>query len=257
MLRVSGLTSGYGDKITLRDVNLSLCGGEILAVIGPNGAGKTTLVRAISGLLPIRSGTIYYEEEDLMTCSPKVRARLLAVVPQAEQSGGAFTVEQAVMLGRTPHMGWLGHPVDKDKKFVLQSLERVNMAHLAERRIAELSGGERQRVMLARALAQDTPLLLMDEPTSHLDLKYQTALLSLIRKLVVDSKVGVLMALHDLNLVSLYADRVIILVEGSVSIQGKPSEVLTVENIKNAYGTNVRVLPHPQMSKVPLIFPDP
>ena len=179
----------------------------------------------------------------------------MAVVPQARQMGGAFTVEHSVLMGRTAYMNWLGQPNKTDYQIVHAALEKTHTEYLAKRRIAQLSGGEQQRVLLARALAQDTPVLLLDEPTNHLDLQHQSAILSLVRKQATVNGLAVLMALHDLNLVSMYADRVLLLVGGNRVAIGKPEEVLTADQINEAYNTEIQVLSHPE-SNIPIILPN-
>jgi iron complex transport system ATP-binding protein len=254
MLELKSITVAYGAHVALREVSLCLSSGEVLALIGPNGAGKSTLIRAVSGVLPVRVGGIFSDGVDLAALSTVQRARLLAVVPQARQLGGAFTVEQTVLLGRTAYMNWLGKAGEEDWARVRLAMEQTSTTHLAERRIAELSGGEQQRVLLARALAQDTPILLLDEPTNHLDLQHQASLLSLVRQLARDGGLAVLMAMHDLNQVSMYSDRVVLLVEGCLKAVGEPAQVLNVENIRSAYHTDVQVINHPH-NGAPLILP--
>jgi iron complex transport system ATP-binding protein len=254
MLKLEKLTVKYGDSTALHDVALTVAPGEIVALIGPNGTGKSTLIRAISGLIPIHDGTINYSEKNLLRMSPAERARILAVVPQARQLGGAFTVAQTVMMGRTAYMNWLGQPSKTDRRHVEQALINTRTDLLAERRIAELSGGEQQRVLLARAMAQNTPLLILDEPTNHLDLQHQSTILSLVRQQVSESGLAVLMALHDLNQVSQYADRVAMLVEGRLIASGTPEEVLTAERISAAYNTEIQVITHPDLEN-PIILP--
>jgi len=253
-LEIRNLTVKYGRATALSNINLSVKPGEIFAVIGPNGAGKSTLISAISGILPIQTGEVNYGNQDLTTLSHAARARILGVVPQARQLGGAFTVSQTVMLGRTAHMNWLGSPRTADKEAVQWAMQLTGVAQLAERRNAELSGGEQQRVLLARALAQKTPVLLLDEPTNHLDLQHQINFLSLVRDLTRRVDLTVVMAMHDLNQVSTYADRVAFLVAGRILAQGGPSEVLTLENILEAYQIPVEIIHHPEY-KTPLILP--
>jgi iron complex transport system ATP-binding protein len=255
MLNIQSLTVAYGQKVVLEDFTLSIAPGEIVALIGPNGAGKSTLIRAISGVIKIKSGNVHYLEKNLTDLSPSQRAKILAVVPQARQLGGAFTVEQTVLLGRTAHMNWLGQPQQSDHARAKLAMRNTQTDHLAHRRIAELSGGEQQRVLLARALAQTTPVLLLDEPTTHLDLQHQASLLSLTRDLAHDSGLAILMALHDLNQVSLYSDKVALLIDGKLNAVGSPEEVLTIERISAAYRTPVQVVPHPE-HKTPFIFPE-
>jgi iron complex transport system ATP-binding protein len=168
--------------------------------------------------------------------------------------GGAFTVAQTVMLGRTAYMNWLGRPKSEDEAAVLWAMEQTGLVDLADRRNAELSGGEQQRVLLARALAQKTPVLLLDEPTNHLDLQHQIHFLSLVLDLVRREKLAVLMAMHDLNQVSTYADRVAFLVGGAMLVEGSPREVLTAEHIAAAYQTQVEIIHHPKYD-TPLILP--
>ena len=242
MLKIDSLTVAYGKKYALQEVSLAVAPGEIAALIGPNGAGKSSLIRAVSGVIGRRSGHVHFNGQDLLALSTYERARLLAVVPQAGQMGGAFTVQQAVLLGRTPHMNWLGKASRTDLAEARRAMQQTVLEELADRRIAELSGGEQQRVLLARALAQSTPVLLLDEPTTHLDLQHQTTFLNLVRRLAEERGLAVLMALHDLNLVSLCADRVALLVDGQIMAEGVPDEVLTAGNIEEAYQTPVRVV---------------
>jgi iron complex transport system ATP-binding protein len=254
MLRIASLTVAYGDKIVLRNVSFEVLPGEILALIGPNGAGKSTLIRAATGVVPIKSGRVSVDGQGLNGLSPAQRARILAVVPQARQLGGAFSVEQAVMMGRTPYLNWLGREGEADKAAVRLALEQTCLETFADRQIAKLSGGEQQRVLLARALAQSTPVLLLDEPTNHLDLQHQTNLLSLVRNLAKQKQLAVLMALHDLNLVSFFADKVALLVDGELRHLGTPQEVIRAEHISTAYRTPVEVVAHP-VTGAPIIFP--
>jgi iron complex transport system ATP-binding protein len=256
MLTIESLVVAYGARIALEGINLQVSPGEILGLIGPNGAGKTSLIRAVSGLVKIKSGKVKYEGRSLTQLSNTDRARLLAVVPQARQLGGAFSVAQTVLLGRTAYMGWTGRPGPADRAAVDLAMAQTTVEHLAARRNAQLSGGEQQRVLLARALAQQTPVLLLDEPTSHLDLHHQTNFLNLLRKLALEENLAVLIALHDLNLVSLFTDRVALLVGGRLRIVGLPADVLTEDHLQAAYQTDIQIIPHP-VSKQPIILPRP
>jgi len=253
-LEIHNLTIKYKEKSALSNVNLVVQPGEIVALIGPNGAGKSTLINAITGLLPLYSGSVQFGGQNLGDLPNSHRARVLGVVPQARQLGGAFTVEQTVMLGRTAYMGWLGKASENDYKAMEWAMFQTGIDRLAQRHNAELSGGEQQRVLLARALAGRTPVLLLDEPTNHLDLQHQINFLSLVRALTRSENLAVLMAMHDLNLVSTYADRVALLVDGSLVANGLPSEVMTVENIGEAYQTPVEIVYHPEYN-TPLILP--
>lgn len=255
MLEVRSLTVGYTNHEVLRDVTISIDSGEILAVVGPNGVGKSTLIRAVSGINLIRSGKILVDGQDVTRLSAQQRARFMAVVPQARELPAAFTVYQTVLLGRTPYLSWLGKAGMRDHAVVGLSLEQTDLAGMAERRIGELSGGEQQRVLLARALAQDTPILLLDEPTTHLDLQHQSNLLNLVRLLVQEKNLCVLMVLHDLNLAGLYADRVALMANGGVFAMGEPAKVLTAQNLSTVYRVPVDVIPHPEYG-TPLVLPD-
>lgn len=252
MLRIESLSVDYGPRRVLHDVTLSVQSGEILALIGPNGAGKSTLIRAASGVIPF-SGHVRTNGDTFHALTPIQRARYIAVVPQAISLPPAFTVWETVLLGRTPHLGFLGHASRADEELARRALERVHADSLAERRVGELSGGESQRVLLARALCQSTPILLLDEPTAHLDLQYQVSLLELVRKLVREDNLAVLIALHDLNLAARYADRVALMVAGRITALGSPREVLTPELISHAYCLPVDVVEHP-LSGGPLVL---
>lgn len=254
MLRITSLQVAYGEKVALKDISLEVSPGEILALIGPNGAGKTTLIRAVSGTLPVKSGHVRVNEQDLSGLTTTQRARVLAVVPQARQLGGAYSVEQAVMMGRTAYMSWLGREGASDRAAVRLALQQTQLDEFAHRSIAQLSGGEQQRVLLARALAQSTPVLLLDEPTNHLDLQHQASLLSLVRKLAKEKQLAVMMAMHDLNLVSFYADKVALLVNGEMKRYGTPIEVIKGEHISAAYQTPVEIVLDP-VTGAPIIFP--
>ncbi|MCB2178567.1 heme ABC transporter ATP-binding protein [bacterium] len=253
MLKIDSLTMHYGTRRVVDQVSLQVAPGEVVALIGPNGAGKTTIVRGISGVTEVTSGSVLFNDIELTHLSPPERARIMAVVPQVSYLGGAFTVEQVVMMGRTAYMSWIGKPSEEDHYIVEQAMESTQTTSLAQRRIAELSGGEQQRVMLARALAQSTPLLILDEPTNHLDLQHQGTLLSLVREQAYNGNLAVLMVLHDLNLVSLFADKAALMVDGRLSAFGSPEEVLSVETISQAYHADIEVIYHPK-SNTPIIL---
>ncbi len=253
-LVVENLSVAYKERLALREVSLTVSPGEVVALIGPNGAGKTTLLRAISGLLPFRGGEIKFAGQNLANLPPRERARMLAVVPQARHLPPAFSVRHTVLLGRTPYLGLLGQPRTEDNARVDAALGQVDLTEFAERPVGELSGGEQQLVLLARALAQDTPLLLLDEPTAHLDLRHQGRILDLVRGLAQDYNLAVLMALHDLNLAAHYAGRVALLVEGRLLALGAATAVLTHETLSAAYGHPVRVRKDPDTG-APLVLP--
>jgi iron complex transport system ATP-binding protein len=235
MLKVKVLNVRYGERRALRDVSFEVPRGMILGVIGPNGAGKTTLIRALSGVLPIESGQIDVDGKDLRRMGEQERARQVAVVPQARNLPPAFTGREMVQLGRTPYLNWLGQLSQRDLLRVDSAMRRASTLELADRRVGDLSGGEQQRLLLARALAQEAPLMLLDEPTTHLDLQYQISLLDAVRALVDQEDLTVVMTLHDLNLVSRYADRLCLLVEGRLEASGTPDEVLDPDLLSRVY----------------------
>lgn len=238
-LDIEHLTVRYGVREALRDVSFQLRSGQVLAVIGPNGAGKSTLIRVLSGVIPAQSGRALLDGTDLARLSPSERARHIAVVPQARSLPPDFTGYETVMLGRTPHLNWLGRLSPADEAAIQRAIERTRTGEFAARRVGELSGGEQQRLLLARALAQEAPLLLMDEPTTHLDLKFQISLMETTRDLAhaaqADGGHAVLVVMHDLHLVARYADVVILLVNGGIRAAGSPAEVLTPEVLAPAY----------------------
>ncbi|HSM71517.1 MAG TPA: ABC transporter ATP-binding protein, partial [Anaerolineales bacterium] len=234
MLKIQNLSVSYSSRKILHNVSLDVQSGEVLALIGPNGAGKSTLIRAASGVIPY-TGQIHTNGDDFASLSPMQRAKQIATVPQAVSMPPAYTVWETVILGRTPYLGFLGQVSEKDKEIARQALERVSALQFTDRRVGELSGGEQQRVLLARALCQSTPILLLDEPTAHLDLQYQVGLLELVSDLAHKDNLAVLIALHDLNLAAHYADRIALMVAGKIKAVGEPKEVLKPELIAEAY----------------------
>jgi iron complex transport system ATP-binding protein len=253
MLKIENLSVSYGSRRVLHNISLNVQSGEVTALIGPNGAGKSTLVRAASGVIPVDGGTVRTNGTNLLALPPMQRARHLAVVPQAVSMPPAFSVWETVLLGRTPYLNFLGQTSAADEDIARRALVRVDALDLAERRVGELSGGEQQRVLLARALAQSTPILLLDEPTSNLDLHYQVSFMEMVRSLAKQDHLAVLVALHDLNLAARYADSVALLVNGEIKAAGSPRQVLTQELISEAYHLPVQVVPHP-FADVPLVL---
>jgi len=254
MLKIEDLCVYYGERRVLNDVGLEVHSGEVVALIGPNGAGKSTLIRAVSGVIPIHGGTIQVNNTDVTTLSPMQRARQISVVPQAVSLPPAFTVWETVLLGRTPYLNFLGQTSVTDEALARHALEQVDMLPLSESRMDQISGGEQQRVLLARALVQATPILLMDEPTAHLDLRHQVDLLKLIAAQAREKDLTVLIALHDLNLASLFADRIAIIESGQLCVSGNPKETLTAEILRSVYHLPVHIVKHPETG-APLVIP--
>jgi len=245
MLRIEAVTVGYGGPPVLKGLDLAVARGEFLVVVGPNGSGKSTLVRAVTGALVPSEGRILLEGRELRRLRPREIARRLAVVSQDTAVGFDFTVEEIVALGRTPYLSPLRSETPRDRAAVQEAMRQTGTLGLAGRLVTALSGGERQRVMIARALAQEPQLLVLDEPTAHLDIAHQVEILDLVRRLNQTEGLTVLAILHDLNLAALYADRLVMLKDGRVWAGGAPAEVLTEANIQAVYGSRVKVVRHP------------
>ncbi|MGB9776090.1 MAG: ABC transporter ATP-binding protein [Anaerolineae bacterium] len=254
-LEVENLTFAYDGRPVLREVSFRLMPGEVLGLIGPNGAGKSTLLRLVAGFLRPGAGTVRLFGRPPTEWPPRALARQVAMVPQGAYIPPTFTVWESVMLGRTPYLGFLGVPREADRAAARRALEWVGMADLSERLIGELSGGERQRVLLARALAQEPHCLLLDEPTTHLDIHHQVAVLSLIRRMALECGIAVLIVLHDLNLAATFTDRLALLVDGALAALGDPKEVLRRERLTAVYGDTVAVFPRPDNGGRPAILP--
>ncbi len=245
VLQVEGVSFAYGDKPTLSGVQLAARAGEMVGIIGPNGSGKSTLLRLIAGVLRPQQGRIAIAGEDLRLLSRLQTARRVAVVPQSPHLPDSFTAWEIVLLGRTPYLRLLQAEGPCDFAAVQRAMEVCGVWQLAGRRMGDLSGGERQRVVIARALAQEPRLLLLDEPTSHLDINHQTAILDLIAALSREEGLAVVAVFHDLNLAAQYCRRLLILRGGRVLAEGSPHEVITPQNVSLAYGTTVCVVAHP------------
>ena len=254
-LDVRGLTVAYGARVALRDVSLSLPVGELLGLVGPNGSGKTTLIRAVSGVVAPQAGGVSLDGDDALRLSPKEVALRVAVVPQNPHLPPAFTALELVLMGRTPHLKLLQGEGQGDLRAVRRAMLATDTWELAGRRIGELSGGERQRLLVARALAQETPLLLLDEPTAHLDVGHQAATLRLMARLCRSEGKAVLAAVHDLTLAAQFCHRLVMLHQGRVIAEGAPGEVLTRERLRQVYGTSLHVLSHPVTGR-PVLAPD-
>lgn len=239
-LSVRGLTAGYGRRPVIQDFALDLKAGEILGIVGPNGAGKSTLLKTLGGALSAESGEIRLGDDLASDLGSLEKARRIAVVPQTAIVEFPFTVREYVEHGRFPHLGPFRRFTDSDREAVRAALAKTGLATFADRRIDELSGGELQRVTLARALAQQSSVMLLDEPNAHLDLHFQQTLFEVLHELVRQS-VAVLCVLHDLNLAAEYCHRLLLMVNGRTLALGPPKEVLSEENLRAAYDCEVVV----------------
>ena len=240
MIELRGLGVRFDRTEAVRDLTLEVANDEWVMLIGPNGAGKTSVLRALCGLLPF-AGKATIAGRDVRSFGRRELARLIAFVPQNPATPSELTVAEYVLLGRTPHLGYLGVEGRRDRHAVTHALERLDLLPLAERGLGSLSGGELQRAVLARALAQQAPILLLDEPTTSLDLGRQQQALDLVDSLRADG-LTVLSTMHDLTLAGQYADRLVLLDRGVLAVEGTPREVLSPENLAAYYGASVHVV---------------
>ena len=244
VLEVDGVTCSYGAADALSGLTLRVAAGDFLAIAGPNGSGKSTLLRAMSRVLRPRLGRALLDGRDLYALSAQESARSIGVVPQESAVEFEFTCGEIVLMGRAPHLGRFQSEGPHDRKVAREAMERTGTWDLKDRSIQELSGGERQRVILARAFAQEPRVLLLDEPTTHLDLAYQARILRLARTLRDEKKTAVVSTFHDLNLAA-EADRIVLLSKGAVAAAGTPREVLVEKLLRDVYGPEVIVRVHP------------
>lgn len=257
VLQCVDLTCGYCPCPVLEDVSIEIRMGEVLALIGPNGSGKTTLLHTLSRLLRPQRGSVSIEGRSIWNMGQRETARIIALAPQrATQSSWPLKVWEAVALGRAPHRGWLLPLTSEDKSEIERAMVRMGVDKLARRTISTLSGGEVRRVILARALAQKPRIMLLDEPTTYLDIKYQAELLGIVKELARQDGIAVVLTVHDLVLATLCADRVAVLGQRKLQAIGTPQEVLRADILKPIYGDSLEVLPHPA-SGLPLVLPIP
>jgi len=239
-LAARGLTYRHAGGAGVEQIDLEIRAGEVVGLLGPNGAGKSTLVRLLSGVLAPQDGTVALGGDALGELTARERARRLAVVPQEPVFELPFTVLEVALLGRHPHVATAAFESAQDLELARRALERCGVAELADREIGTLSSGERQRVVFARALAQQTPVLLLDEPASFLDLRFQVELFDRVRELAAERR-AVLAVLHDLNLAAEYCDRVVLLRGGRIFAAGNAAETLTYTNLTEVYDTEIYV----------------
>ncbi len=244
---------GYGKYTVLNDISFSVRPGEMVGLIGPNGCGKSTVIKALSGIIPLFAGKVLLDGKDIRQVTRRELAKMLGVVPQIPLLPSAYSALEIVLMGRNPHMGLFQFEGARDINIALNAMERTGTIELADRRVAELSGGEIQCLMVARAIAQETQAVLLDEPTANLDIGRQITVLELVRNMCLRSNLTVLAVLHDLNLAAQYCDRLILLHDKNVQAEGIPAKVITGDNIGRVYGVQNCVYTHP-MNGLPVVL---
>ncbi len=235
------ISYSYGNLPILENLSFSVPKGDFFIVIGPNGSGKTTLMKVISGLLTHQKGNLKILNRPIESYTRKELARTIAFVPQTTSVDFPFTVMEVVLMGRSPHLGMLGLEKEEDLEAANQALVFTGVNHLANRKVDQLSGGEQQRVFIARAICQEPQIMLLDEPTTSLDLAHQSRVMDLMEKLKKEKGVTIVMVSHDVNLAAMYGDRLILLKEGQIISAGLPAEVLTYRTLEEAYGCTLLV----------------
>ncbi|MFJ8471484.1 ABC transporter ATP-binding protein [Kitasatospora sp. NPDC094011] len=253
-LAVHGLGLRYGDRTIVEGLDLELPGGAVTAIVGPNACGKSTLLRGLVRLLDPAAGTVTLDGADIHRMPARTLAKRMGLLPQQPVTPEAVTVEALVRLGRYPHQRMLSPWSKADQAAVEEALERTGTAELRDRQVDRLSGGQRQRVWIALALAQETDLLLLDEPTTFLDLRHQLDVLDLVADLHAEAGRTVVMVLHDLGQAARYADHLVVLKDGRLAAAGPPAEVLTAELVEAVFGVPCRVVPDPETG-TPLVVP--
>lgn len=236
---------GYAGRVVVQGASLSVYPGEVVGLVGPNGAGKSTLIRVVTGEAELLGGSVELTGEPLSGFSPRERARVVGVVPQQVAAAFSFPAREFVEMGRHPHLPRFGAPGEADATAVSAALALTDTEHLSERAVDELSGGDLQRLALAQALAQQPQLLLLDEPTSHLDLNHRLQVLDLVHDLAASEHLGILAVFHDLDLAARYADRIAVVADGSVGEAAAPEKVITAEMVRTVFGVRAVVGPEP------------
>jgi len=245
MIDVDSISFRYGKEWVLQDVSFKVERGEFVGIIGPNGSGKTTLLRALCRLLEPQKGEVFFEQAPLKRMNRTEIARRVAVVPQETQLLFPFSAMEIVLMGRSPYLGRRLFESEKDVKIARRAMEWTGTLPFSERSIDELSGGERKRIFIARALAQEPEVILLDEPTANLDIHHEIDFLELILSLNQGKGLTILMASHDMNVASEFCDRLVLLKEGRIYQIGTSAEVITKEHIEQVYGCDVWVDRHP------------
>ncbi|MFX3636480.1 MAG: ABC transporter ATP-binding protein [Candidatus Pristimantibacillus sp.] len=245
MLKIQSLKIRYSQKTIVNNFSLEVNEGEIVSIIGPNGSGKSTILKALSRLIPCAGGSVCIANQELDTLSTKQVSRLMCMLCQSNTSPADMTVEELVGYGRIPHKKWYERLSAEDHEVVHWALQHTGMLDYKDRLVISLSGGEAQRAWLAMALAQRPKVLLLDEPTTYLDIAHQLEVLELVRTLNRELKLTVVMVLHDLNHASTYSDKVCVIKDGDMRVFGKPQDVFTMELIRSVYGVDTEIQNRP------------
>ncbi|GIG66566.1 ABC transporter ATP-binding protein [Phytomonospora endophytica] len=253
-LDVAGLTLGYEDKDIVKAVSTRIPTGKITAIIGANASGKSTLLRGVARLLKPRAGSVVLDGKAVHDMRSLDVAKIIGLLPQSPVAPESITVGDLVSRGRYPHQGWFARWSAEDDKAVADALESTGTAELVDRKLTQLSGGQRQRVWIAMALAQGTDILLLDEPTTYLDINYQVEVLDLLTDLNNRTGTTIVMVLHELNLACRYADHVIAMKQGAIVTEGDPCEVITSEVVEDVFKLQCDVMPCPR-SGTPMVIP--
>lgn len=241
IIEIKDLCAGYGNGDIIKNISFVLKKGEFLSILGRNGSGKSTLIKAIQGLLKNVSGKVSVKGKDLFSLKPHEIARKIAYVPQLHPLSFEFSVEEIILMGRYVYQKRFTGASSEDKKIIKEIMDLTATSHLREKKIAHLSGGERQRVFIARALAQDTPLLFLDEPSAHLDISYQVEIYQILKRLQKEKEKTILSAEHNINLAISYSQRLLFLKEGSIHSLGPPSDLVTKQKILEVFQADVMV----------------
>lgn len=242
MLKINEFTIGYNNKVIVENFNLHVKKGEMLTIIGPNGSGKSTVLKAVGRLLKPMNGVVYLDGKLLRDMSNKDIAKEMACLSQHNSAPKDMTIKKIVSFGRNPHKGWLESLNKEDEDIVNWAIEKTNLTHMKDKNVSDISGGERQRAWIAMALAQKPKVLLLDEPTTYLDINNQIEILELVRELNSKLKLTVVMVLHDLNQAAKYSSEILVLKDGQIQAKGKPEEILEENLIRNVYNVDMNIL---------------
>lgn len=244
MLEIKGLHFRHSPMVedTIKGIEFRANTGEVTTILGPNGSGKTTIFKCMAGLWKPQKGKVFFDGKDILDLSCEKRAKILAIVPQEHEPPFPYSVLDAVLMGRVSHVGAFSSPSKHDYLKAEEAMETVGITHLKEKAYTRISGGERQLVLVARALAQEAPVMLLDEPTSHLDFRNQVLILNKVREIARQKGITVLMTLHDPNLAMVFSDKAVMTNEGRIVSNGTPESVITEDNLKRVYGIDVVVI---------------